>query len=75
MTNHKCSINQIESADSMEASDLKECFETSVKTNKLIHKNYNANGYSNLLMTLFKLVFIKVLLLMNLSVLDIFKNG
>ena len=75
MTNYKCSINQTESTDSMEASDLKECFEISIKTNKLIYKNYNANGYSNLLMTLFKLVFIKVLLLMNLSVLDIFKNG
>ena len=75
MTNHKCSINQIERADSMEASDLKECFEISIKTNKLIYKNYNANGYSNLSMTLFKLVFIKVLLLMNLTVLDIFKNG
>ena len=35
MATHECSINHVGSAGSMEASGLKECFMTSVETNKL----------------------------------------
>ena len=46
MATHKCNINHTGSADSMEASSLKECFMTSIKTNKLWYTNYTGNGYS-----------------------------
>ena len=46
MATHECSINHVGSAGSMEASGLKECFMTSVETNKLRYTNYMGDGNS-----------------------------
>ena len=46
MATHECSINHVGSAGSMEASGLKECFMTSVETNKLRYTNYIGDGDS-----------------------------
>ena len=46
MATHKCYINHIRSAGSMEASGLKEYFMTSIKTNKLRYIYYIGDGDS-----------------------------
>ena len=46
MATHECSINHVGSAGSMEASGLKECFMTSVETNKLRYTNDSGDGDS-----------------------------
>ena len=48
MPTHECSINHVGSAGSMEASGLKECFMTSVETNKLRYTNYIGDWESKL---------------------------
>ena len=63
MPTHECSINHVGSAGSMEASGLKECFMTSVETNKLQYTNYT--GTQNHTMTFFNLTLMKVLELIN----------
>ena len=46
MATPECSINHVGSAESMEASCLKECFMTFVETNKLRYTNYIGDGNS-----------------------------
>ena len=63
MATHECSINHVGSAGSMEAHGLKECFMTSIETNKLQYTNYT--GTQNHTMIFFNLTFMKVLELIN----------
>ena len=52
MATRKCNINHIASAGSMEASGLKECFMTSIKTNKFRYTYYirdrNSKSYNDI---------------------------
>ena len=46
MATHKCNINHVGSAELVEASGLKECFMTLIKTNKLPYTDYIGDGDS-----------------------------